>query len=166
MGRRGPPKKPHALRVLNGNPGKRPMTTTTPKPKGTVPRCPAWLSHEAKLVWRRLLPAIRDMGVLDAVDSEALATFCHVYARWREAEAFLDKNGMVYPLRDNKGNVKTMVQFPQVSIARNLLMIVRAFYQDFGMTPAARSRIEVPYKAPKPAPSTGTGVVDRLGNPC
>jgi hypothetical protein len=36
-----------------------------------------------------------------------------------------------------------MQQFPQVSIARNLLLILKAFYQEFGMTPAARSRIEV-----------------------
>ena len=109
---------------------------------------------------------IRELGVLDAVDGEALATFCRVYTRWRETEAFLDKNGLVYPLRDDKGNVKYMQQFPQVSIARNLLLILKGFYQEFGMTPASRSRIEVPYKAPTPAQSTGTGVFDRKGRPC
>ena len=36
-----------------------------------------------------------------------------------------------------------MQQFPQVSIARNLLLVLRAYQQEFGLTPAARSRIAV-----------------------
>ena len=36
-----------------------------------------------------------------------------------------------------------MAQFPQVSIAKNLLQIVRAYHQEFGLTPSARTRLEV-----------------------
>ena len=86
-------------------------------------------------------------------------------ARWRQAEEFLDQHGMVYPLRDEKGNVRCMQQFPQVSIARNLLLLIRSFLQEFGMTPAARTRIELPWEPPVQASGDGVLVTDRLGRP-
>ncbi len=36
-----------------------------------------------------------------------------------------------------------MAQVPQVSIARNLLQLLRGYQQEFGLTPSARSRIQV-----------------------
>ena len=161
MGRRGPPPKPTALKLMAGNPGKRPLNKREPRPRRTTPRCPAWLNKNAKTVWRRMVPELRDMGVLTVVDGEALAAFCQTYARWREAEEFLTKHGLVYPLRDEKGHVRCMQQFPQVSIARNMLLALKAFYQEFGMTPASRSRIEVPWSMQQNNPN---GLRDRLGN--
>ena len=63
--------------------------------------------------------------------------------RWQEAEEFLAKYGPIYAVRDERGRVRYMQQFPQVSIARHLLLILKALYQEFGMTPSARTRIEV-----------------------
>ena len=148
MGRRGPPPTPTRLKLLAGNPGKRRLNTREPQPRQTTPRCPPWLDKEAKLVWKRITPGLRRMGVLTAVDGEALATFCTTFVRWREAEDFLSKHGTVYPLRDEKGNVRCMQQFPQVAIARNMLQAVIRFYAEFGMTPASRSRIEIPLPMP------------------
>lgn len=168
MGRRGPPPTPTHLRVLNGNPGKRPPNRREPRPAKTSPRCPAWLSKDAKNAWKRMVPALRAIGVLTSVDGEALAAFCQTYARWRQAEEFLDQHGMVYPLRDEKGNLRCMQQFPQVSIARNMLLLMRSFLQEFGMTPASRTRIELPWEPPFQRPkATGTDdeVTDRLGRP-
>ncbi len=162
MGRRGPPPKPTALKLLAGNPGKRPLNTREPRPAKTAPRCPGWLGAEAKAVWKRLVPDLRRMGVLTVVDGEALASFCQTYVRWREAEDFLDKHGSVYPIRDERGQVRCMQQFPQVSIARNLILILKSFYGEFGMTPAARTRIELPWN---PVEREHDGVCDRLGNP-
>ena len=110
-------------------------------------------SKEAKAIWKRMVPELKAMGVLTAVDGEALASFCQAYVRWREAEDFLTQHGSVYPLRDEHGRVRCMQQFPQVSIARNLLLILKAFYQEFGMTPASRSRIEVPLDPRKRNPT-------------
>lgn len=142
MGRRGPPPKPTALRLLNGNASKRPLNAREPQPPVGTPHCPDWLSPEAKKAWKRLVPHLRAMKVLTLVDVDALAAYCHVYARWREAEDFLAKRGLVYPIRDDQGRVKCMQQWPQVSIARNLLLAVRAYQHDFGLSPAARARIQ------------------------
>ena len=144
MGRRGPPPKPTVLRMRYGNPSKRPMNKREPKPRKATPRCPAWLRKEAKVVWKRMVPELRRMKVLTTADGEALASFCQAYVRWQEAEEFLAKHGPVYAVRDERGQVRYMQQFPQVSIARNLLMILKSFYQEFGMTPSARTRIEIP----------------------
>ncbi len=143
MGRRGPPAKPTALKLIAGNPGKRRLNEREPKPSAGSPHCPEWLSVEARKVWKRLVPQLRAMRVLTLVDADALAAYCHTYVRWRDAEDFLSKHGAVYPLRDEQGRVKCMQQFPQVSIARNLLLVLRAYQQEFGLTPAARSRIAV-----------------------
>jgi P27 family predicted phage terminase small subunit len=141
MGRRGPPPEPTKLRVLKGNPGKRPLNEREPQPRTETPRCPAWLPPAAKKVWQRLMPELKTMRVLTYIDGDALVAYCQTYARWQAAEEFLVKHGEVYPLRDDQGRVKCMQQFPQVAIARNLLLVLKAYQREFGMTPAARSGI-------------------------
>jgi phage terminase small subunit len=36
-----------------------------------------------------------------------------------------------------------MIQFPQVAIYRNLLVSMQRYEQEFGMTPASRTRISI-----------------------
>ena len=143
MGRRGPPPKPTRLKVLAGNPGRRPLNPREPKPAVDTPACPAWLSPAAKRVWRHTVPLLRNMGVLARADRDALAAYCQTYARWREAEEFLQQRGAVYAIKDERGKLKFMAQFPQVSIAKSLLQVVRGYQQEFGLTPSARTRLEV-----------------------
>jgi P27 family predicted phage terminase small subunit len=143
MGRRGPPPKPTAFKVIAGNPGKKPLNAREPQPAVGTPHCPEWLSEDARKIWKRLVPQLRGMKVLTLVDADALAMYCNTFARWRDAEDFVTKHGMVYPIRDDQGRVKCMQQFPQVSIARNLLLVLRAYQQEFGLTPAARARIVI-----------------------
>ena len=44
---------------------------------------------------------------------------------------------------DGNGRIKCMAQFPQVSIAHKLGMLLTRMEAEFGMTPSARTRIEV-----------------------
>jgi len=141
MGRRGPPPQPTKLRILKGNPGKRPLNEREPKLASQVPSCPRWLNLEAKREWRDVVSLLKAMKILTRVDRDALTAYCQTYARWKAAEQFLDKHGEVYPVRDEQGNVRCMQQFPQVSIARNLLQVLRSCWQEFGMTPSARTRV-------------------------
>ena len=48
MAERGRKPTPTAIKVLEGNPGKRPLNANEPKPKKKAPRCPSWLEDEAK----------------------------------------------------------------------------------------------------------------------
>lgn len=48
MAIRGRKPKPTNLKVLEGNPGKRPLPTNEVKPQKKAPRCPQWLEEDAK----------------------------------------------------------------------------------------------------------------------
>ena len=136
MATRGRKPKPTALKILEGNPGKRPINENEPiPPKGTV-KCPTWLEPEAKKEWKRLAPSLEAMGVLTQADLTAFAGYCQAYARWKEAEEFITQHGSI--LRTKSGYVQPV---PQVSIAQTYLKIMNRFAEQFGLTPAARSRI-------------------------
>ena len=128
--------KPTALKVLEGNPGKRKLNEHEPVPPKADIRCPNWLMPEAKKEWKRLASSLKSMGVLTAADLTAFAGYCQAYARWREAEEFITKHGSIF--KTPSGYVQ---QVPQVSIAQQNLKIMQSFCTEFGLTPACRSRI-------------------------
>ncbi|MBV1819989.1 phage terminase small subunit P27 family [Clostridium cochlearium] len=137
MATRGRKPKPTALKVLEGNPGKRPLNIDEPKPKKKAPRCPSWLEPVAKKEWRRMSKTLEQIGVLTQVDGAAFAGYCQAYARWREAEEFLTKHGTIF--KTPSGYIQ---QVPQVSIAQTYLKIMKDFCLEFGLTPSARTRIK------------------------
>lgn len=53
MAQSGRKPKPTAIKVLEGNPGKRELNEYEPKPAKKAPRCPSWLEDEAKKEWKR-----------------------------------------------------------------------------------------------------------------
>ena len=148
--RRGRPPKPTHLRLVEGNPGRRPINENEPKPpvekseKRLLAACPTWLSHEAKLAWKRTAPMLRKMGLLTRADVDALAQYCAAYARWKKAMRFLEANGESYPLRDNEGKVRCVQPWPEVSIVAQAQKTMNEKQQEFGLTPASRVRLSVP----------------------
>ena len=136
MAARGRKPKPTALKVLGGNPGKRPLNDREPVPPKATLKCPAWLLPEAKKEWMRLAPALEAMGVLTMADLTAFEGYCQAYARWKEAEAFITQHGSIF--QTPSGYVQ---QVPQVSIAQQNLKIMQSFCSEFGLTPATRARI-------------------------
>jgi phage terminase small subunit len=61
---RGRKPKPTALKLIEGNPGKRPITGSEPKPPSTLPTCPSHLSASAKAEWKRLAHTLNTIGLL------------------------------------------------------------------------------------------------------
>ena len=136
MAQRGRKPKPTALKELEGNPGKRQLNINEPKPLAKAPSCPKWMDPEAKKEWRRLSKKMEQIGILTEIDMAAFAGYCQAYARWKAAEEFISKHGSI---------VKTpsgyWQQVPQVSIAQQYMKAMQKFAEQFGLTPAARSRI-------------------------
>ncbi|KLU76025.1 phage terminase small subunit P27 family [Clostridium botulinum] len=136
MAQRGRKPKPTAIKIIEGNPGKRPLNKNEPKPEKKAPRCPSWLEDDAKKEWRRMAKQMEHLGTLTEIDMAAFAGYCQAYARWKEAEEFITKHGAI---------VKTpsgyWQQVPQVSIAQTYLKIMNKFCEQFGLTPSSRSRI-------------------------
>ena len=80
MATRGRKPTPTALKVLEGNPGKRKLNDNEPRPEKKAPSCPKWLEPEAKKEWRRLAKKMEQMGVLTEVDMAAFAGYCQAAA--------------------------------------------------------------------------------------
>ena len=83
---RGRKPKPTALKLLEGNPGRRPIRGGEPQPPRNQPTCPAHLSPTAKAEWKRLAQSLNKMGLLTQVDRAVFSAYCQAYGRWVEAE--------------------------------------------------------------------------------
>lgn len=138
MGRRGPAPKPTALRVLEGNPSHRPLPNREPKPLKGRPRCPSWLSDEAKKTWRELVPQLEAMGLLTRADGHLLAIYCETWAEYQAAVLYLRAFGTVYEAE------RGVIARPEVGIAQKARVLLRQYAQEFGLTPSARGRMVVP----------------------
>lgn len=139
MARPGPAPEPTHLKVIKGNPGKRPLPKNEPKPRPVPPEMPAHLNGPAKKEWQRVVPILDRLGILSEVDGAALAGYCQCYARWAQCEKRLEKKGLTFTTPS--GYVQ---QRPEVSMAQKYLQLVKAFCAEFGLTPSSRSRIELP----------------------
>lgn len=138
MAQRGRKPKPTAVKMLEGNPGKRHLNPFEPVPvqRSKAPECPDWLEEEAKNEWNRLADNLADLGLLTEMDIQAFASYCQAYARWREAEEFITQHGSI--VKTGSGSWQ---QVPQVSIAHQNQKIMMQAAAEFGLTPSSRSRI-------------------------
>lgn len=116
MSVRGQKPKPTALKLVAGNPGKRPVNVLEPQFSACATDAPAWLSEGARVHWDRLAPMLSKSGVLKESDRDLLATYCETFAAYIEA------------LRSGGAQMGVVQQ-------------LRQLMGELGMTPSARARI-------------------------
>ena len=140
MGARGPAPKPTALEMLQGNPGRRSVNSREPKPKapGTKIQPPAHLGPAAVKEWRRVRRVLEPVGLLTAADVDLLAMYCQAYQRWVSAEEQVKQFGEV--VKTKAGN---LIQNPYLSVANRAMDQMLIYARELGMTPSARSRLQV-----------------------
>ena len=136
MPRRGAKPLPTKLKLIRGTLRKDRANPREAAVNGDLPRCPAELSDGAKREWRRIAPELAALGLLAKVDRSALALYCESYARWIEAITATQKYGTV--IKSPNG---FPIQSPYIAIANKAGEQVRLMLAEFGMTPAARSRV-------------------------
>jgi P27 family predicted phage terminase small subunit len=176
MGERGPLRKPTALKLLEGNPGKRALNLADGvNPRIEVPPAPRHLGKEAAKEWKRITPHLEELGLISAIDRAALALYCQTYGRLAELEEAF--KGMVEKLvADGKdyaeavyevSRTKTPSGYEQQSVIVQLIsshrLQVHRHLMHFGLSPAARARVQPSnYLQPElpgfePAPQQPTG---------
>src|SRR5262249_27446145 len=89
------------------------------------------------------------VALLTKIVGNALTRYCRCWSRWRKAEEWIEQHGLVYPIKDDRGQVKCVQQWPLVAVAHKLCHELSRLEAEFGMTPSARTRIQVPVQ---PAP--------------
>lgn len=136
MGQRGPPPKPTAIRLLEGNRGRLKINEREPKPRLGAPACPRWIDAEARAEWRRIVPELVAIGVLARIDRADLIGYCTTWSRWRSTYLSILDLGTTFTTP--QGFIQTR---PEVIQEAKLLALLRLYAADFGMTPASRSKV-------------------------
>jgi P27 family predicted phage terminase small subunit len=142
---RGRRPKPTRLKMLTGNPGKRPLNGDEPRPEAAIPECPPELGPVARKEWDRLVGELCALRMLTNLDRAALAAYCGAYALWAEATEAIQKYGAM--IKSPQG---FPIQSPYLAIANRQAEIMMRIASEFGFTPASRSRIATP-SAPSPS---------------
>jgi P27 family predicted phage terminase small subunit len=145
MGTRGPRPKPTALRVLEGNKGKRALPQSEPAPPANMPTCPDYLNAYARGEWARVANTLYSIGTLVEIDQTMLAAYCVAYSRWRHAEEDLERMAQsdasthAAVIRTKQGN---LIQNPMVGVANTARREMQRLAAEFGLSPSSRTQIE------------------------
>lgn len=137
MGKRGPAPKPTALKLIEGvKPNRINHDEPTPSSEPLLP--PDDLSDDAREVWDYTLAELQVMRLATAADRDALVCYCEAVVNHRRASALLAGSTILI-----KGLHGGLVRNPALAVQRDSANLIRAFAQEFGLTPSARSDIAV-----------------------
>lgn len=139
--------KPTALKLIEGNRGKRAIGKQEPDPtylQDLTP--PTWLDAASQEVWNEVAPKLRAARVLTDLDVQLLAMGCISIAQYRRAvrragdDLVKSKHS-----EDEEGNpVETGEQVNPWFIVQSMsFKQAMAVFREFGMSPAARTRIAI-----------------------
>jgi len=143
MGLRGPAPKPSGLRVLEGNPARRPLPTNEPRPLPGEPEMPDYLDADARKEWQHLVKILLEMRVLTKADGTALGNLCQAISILRHAHETLQQakkaGGSALLMKTPSGYVQ---QSPLIGIINGQVEIINRISREFGLTPSSRIRLE------------------------
>lgn len=141
---RGRPRKPTAVKILEGNPGQHALPEFEPQ-MDAAPDCPEpmpGLSAEAGERWNQVAPELYRSGVLRVIDDGILAQYCEAYAGWRRALREIEDLGPIVEqtnMRDHTNLVRSPWCLERDACADRM----HRFGAELGMTPASRAKVVV-----------------------
>lgn len=131
---------PSALKLLTGNPGRRPLPANEPRPRRLIPSPPAHLSERAAVAWGSLSVRLDRLGLLTELDAEALEQLCENYAEILALRADIAENGRTTAVVTTTGDKREAAR-PVVAMLSDAEKRFRAMMCEFGLTPSARTRV-------------------------
>lgn len=136
---RGRKPQPTSLKVIRGNPGRRPLNESEPDHPAIESDCPDDLVDPvARAEWDRVTPQLIQCGQVTTMDRATLIGYCLKYAQWKalEAEArnhpFIVKSPNGYPIPN-----------PALGMANKVFSLMLKAAAELGITPSSRSRVSV-----------------------
>ena len=143
MAVRGRKPKPTSMKVIEGNPGRRPLPEDEPTPPlGPIP-APDYLEGPAKEAWDYLAPMMVSSGIVARVDRDALVRYCESWGRVRDLTKEVDDSPAVIQTKTTV-KVNPIHQALRAEVALNNQLAA-----ELGITPSSRSRVS---KSEPPAP--------------
>lgn len=129
--------KPTALKIVQGNPGKRRLNDAEPVPRSPV-EIPVGISKEARAIWERIVSQAPP-GLLTSVDQDLLRAYVGAALSYQRAERALAKSGEI--IRAPKTGA--LMQSPWVAFRNRQAELLSRLGEQLGLNPSARSRIRV-----------------------
>ena len=142
MGARGPKPLPTA-QLVKRNSWRKNENKSEPIPGRNMPPVPPGLTGIAKQVWAVYEPILWNMGVLTEVDGLAFEQLCKIYQQWKTYDDYLRKQGELIKIIDKNRKIKEYKLHPYVRLRRDAQTQLDRAMANFGMTPSARSRINI-----------------------
>lgn len=136
----GRPRKPSALKLIEGNRGHRAAPANEPDPAyldDLTP--PAHLPAEAAAVWSELAPELRKAMLITHLDKLALEWLCVAAAQHRKATAETGNDRLIV----RNAETGSLSPSPWLIVQSMAFKRAKVLCDAFGMTPAARSRVVV-----------------------
>jgi P27 family predicted phage terminase small subunit len=139
--------KPTALKLLEGNRGRRPLNDLEPKPKVGEPEPLGSLTAEALDHFHALTAKLTAVRVLTVNDGPALSALAQSIADYEEASRELAVPGAKVTMAKNG-----LVRSPWAILQKQALDQMQRGFVDFGLTPSSRSKIQANPEAPEQNP--------------
>lgn len=139
--RKGRPRKPEALKVLEGTSRADRANNDAPEPavtRGAIP--PDFLDEMAKAEWSRIVPELEQLGIMSNIDIALVASYCTSVSELAEASIQIEANGYVYEATSDKGHT-VQRKSPWIEVRNKAIMNIVKTSCEMGMTPASRSKV-------------------------
>jgi len=142
---RGSKPKPANLRVLQGNPGKRPIPEGVPRPASKALEPPRRIKGAARREWRRLVKLFgpEGLGTLAESDEALIEAMVKDYALIVEAEERIEAQGPMLV-----GHTGNPYQSPWVGLRNRLVDRYYRFLTELGGSPSARMKVKADVPEP------------------
>ncbi len=129
---------PTYLKLIRGNPGKRPLNETEPVPEGDLHEPPKWMSKPQRAGWRYAIehaPA----GLLKRLDRSVLTAWVVAEDLHRKASEMVERHGLLI----KAPNTGLPIQSPYLPVVNRQATIMLKAAEQLGFSPGSRSRVQI-----------------------
>lgn len=132
--------RPRRLKLLQGGKSKKRRRKKRAKRKtGIWAKAPDILPLKGAELWEQVGPELEKIQLLEPADIPAFLAMCMVYGQAFDAADAVEDDGQT-----TMGDKGTLKKHPQMTILNEMLQQFRQWCAEFGLTPAARERLEIP----------------------
>jgi P27 family predicted phage terminase small subunit len=154
---KGRKRLPEHIREVKGTNRKDRSNPDAPVASADAPRPPAWLSSRRAVEHFGVLRTrIEDLGVASKTDTELLALAATRLAEIEECDELIAEHGRLIESNSTKGGL-TLRANPAVGQRNEAFRHLQSLLAEFGLTPAARSKIVAPKSGKQQNPFAKVG---------
>ena len=143
----GTKKTPTNLKLITGNPGKRPLNKSEAVVEFTLPKTPSELDARANKIWKERGARLVKLKLMSEIDDGIFMGYCQLMSWCLQLMRDVKKEGLFIQeeqfWKDGEVIIKT-VKNPKLLEARLMFDKIRLMSAELGMSPSARSGIVIP----------------------